>query len=97
MVTKDAYQEVEGFPAREGDYLQSAYSTSIAGIQNATERWSLHRMKRLHRKDGDKISKKRGSKGHGSWMSTELENTDTEDYFTADRRGQEGIYRSRAV
>ena len=37
MVTKDAYQEVlDRISSKEGSYLQSAYSTSIAGIQNAT-------------------------------------------------------------
>ena len=52
MVTKDAYQEVlDRISSKEGSYLQSAYSTSIAGFKTQPERgWSLHRMKRLHRK-----------------------------------------------
>ena len=105
MVTKDAYQEVlDRISSKEGSYLQSAYSTSIAGIQNATREGMELAPDEASapEKNGDKISKKK-QEDHGveaarSWMSTELENTDTEDYFTVRcGRGQEGIYRSRAV
>ena len=90
MVTKDAYQEVlDRISSKEGSYLQSAYSTSIAGIQNATREGMELAPDEASAPEKMEIKFQKKTEDHGveaarSWMSTELENTDTEDYFTAD-------------
>lgn len=90
MVTKDAYQEVlDRISSKEGSYLQSAYSTSIAGIQNATREGMELAPDEASAPEKMEIKFQKKTEDHSveaarSWMSTELENTDTEDYFTAD-------------
>jgi len=69
--------------------LQSAYSTSIAGIQNATREGMELAPDEASAPEKMEIKFQKKTEDHGveaarSWMSTELENTDTEDYFTAD-------------
>lgn len=75
--------------SKEGSYLQSAYSTSIAGIQNATREGMELAPDEASAPEKMEIKFQKKTEDHGveaarSWMSTELENTDTEDYFTAD-------------
>ncbi len=90
MVTKDVYQAVlDRISNKEGSYAQSAYSTSIASIQNATREGM-----ELAPKEGAapekaeigfyKKSEDPGVEAARSWMNAEAENTDTEDYFAAD-------------
>ena len=90
MVTKDAYQEVlDRISSQEGSYLPSAYSTSIAGIQTATREGMELAPDEASAPEKKEIIFQKKTEDHGveaarSRMSTDLENTDTEDYFTAD-------------
>ncbi len=89
-VTKDVYQAVlDRISSKEGSYAQSAYSTSIASIQNATRKGMELAPDRTSAPEKVEIgfhekSKDSGVEAARSWMSTESENTDTEDYFAAD-------------
>lgn len=90
MVTKDVYQTVlDRMYNKEGIYAQSAYSTSIASIQNATREGMELAPDEASapEKAGIGFYKKSvdpGVEAARGWLSTEPENTDTEDYFTAD-------------
>lgn len=90
MVTKDVYQAVlDRISNKEGIYLQSAYSTSIASIQNATREGMALAPDETSAPEKTEIGFHKKSEDLGveaaqSWMSAEPENTDTEDYFAAD-------------
>lgn len=90
LVTKDVYQAVlDRISNKEGSYAQSAYSISIASIQNATREGMELAPKEKAAPEKVEIgfykkSEDPGVKAARSWMSAEAENTDTEDYFAAD-------------
>ena len=90
MVTKDVYQAVlDRISNKEGSYAQSAYSTSIASIQNATREGMELAPDETSAPEKAEIgfykkSEDPGVKAARSWMGAEPENTDTEDYFAVD-------------
>ena len=90
MVTKDVYQAVlDRISDKEGSYLQSAYSTSTAGIQNAIREGMEFAPEEAAAPEKAEIGFYKKAEDPGveaarSWLNAEPESTDTEDYFAAD-------------
>lgn len=101
LVTKDVYQAIlDRISNKEGSYAQSAYSTSIASIQNATREGMELAPDEVSapEKAGIGFYKKSvdpGVEAAKGWRSAEPKNTDTEDYFAADV-GEDGTAHIKA-